>query len=108
MLYENVLMKADIDIATSGDNTLIAAPSNGYIVIDHINFITTSAVTIQLKQGTTEYGGAYPFDAKQTFTIENSIQNPQGVITLLPGEAFVMNLGAAVQVSGFIRYRIIV
>lgn len=107
MLYENQLLKADINIATSGDNTVIAAPSAGYIAIDHINFVTTSAVNIQLKQGSTNYGGAYPFDTKQTFTIENAIQNPQGIITLLPGEAFVMNLSASVQVSGFIRYRII-
>jgi len=106
-MYENHLRKEDINIATSGDNTIIAAPSAGYIVIDHINFITTSAVIIQMKQGTTNYGGAYPFDAKQTFTIENAMMNPQGVITLLPGEAFVMNLASSVQVSGFVRYRVI-
>lgn len=50
MLYENNLRKADIDISSAGDNTIIAAPSAGYIVIDHINFIPTSAVTVQMKQ----------------------------------------------------------
>jgi hypothetical protein len=108
MFYENALKKADINIATSGDNTIIAAPSAGYIAIDHINFIPTSAVTVQMKQGTTAYGGAYSLDEKQAFTIENAIHNSHGVITLLPGEAFVLNLSASVQVSGFIRYRIVI
>jgi len=106
-MYENNLLKADIDIASAGDNTIIAAPSAGYIVIDHINFVPTSAVTIQLKQGTDAYGGAYPLDSKQAFTIENAIQSPQGIITLKPAEAFVINLSDAVQVSGFVRYRVI-
>lgn len=107
-MYENNLLKADISIAASGDNTIIAAPSAGYIAIDHINFVPTSAVTVQLKQGTTNYGGAYPLDTKQAFTIENAILNDKGIITLKPGEAFVINLGAAVQVSGFVRYRIVI
>lgn len=103
----NKLMRADIDFATSGDHTVIAAPSTGYIAIEHINFITTSAVIVQMKAGVRNYGGPYPFDAKQTFTIENAIQNEDGIITLLPGEAFVMNSGGAVQISGFCRYRVI-
>lgn len=108
MLYENNLLKADISTASAGDNTIIAAPTYGYIVIDHINFIPTSAVTVQLKNGTTSYGGAYPLADKQAFTLENAIHNPQGIITCLPGEAFKLNLSAAVQVSGFVRYRVII
>lgn len=104
----NKLMKADIDFATSGDHTVITAPTNGYIAIEHINFITTSAVIVQMKAGVRNYGGAYPFDAKQTFTIENAIHNEDGIITLLPGEAFIINSGGAVQISGFVRYRNII
>ena len=107
MLYAENLKKADIDISTSGDNTIISAPSSGYIAIDHINFIPTSDVTVQLKDGTVSYGGAYPLSAKQAFTIENAIQNEHGVITIRPGQAFIINLDGAVQVSGFVRYRII-
>jgi urease alpha subunit len=107
-MYENDLLKADINISTSGDNTIIAAPTYGYIAIDHINFVPTSAVTVQLKSGTTNYGGAYPLDTKQAFTIENATHNPKGVITCGSAEAFKINLGSAVQVSGFVRYRIVV
>ena len=86
---------------------LIAAPTEGYIAIDHINFMPTSAVTIQLKSGSTAYGGAYPLDTKQAFTIENVTNSTKGVITCGAGEAFTINLGAAIQVGGFVRYRIV-
>lgn len=107
MEFSENLRKADINISSSGDNTIIAAPSSGYIVIDHINFIATSAVALQFKDGTTNYGGAYPLDTKQAVALENSMHNEKGVITLSPKTAFIINLGAAVQVSGFVRYRII-
>lgn len=107
MEFSENLKKADIDFATSGDNTIISAPSQGYIAIDHINFLPTSAVTIQLKDGSTAYGGAYPLDAKQAFTLENAIKSEKGVITLTSKTAFVINSSSAVQVSGFVRYRVI-
>lgn len=106
-LYTGNLRKADISISTSGDNTVISAPSTGYIVIDFIAVLPTSAVTIQLKDGTTAYGGPLPLEAKQPFTFENTVHSDQGIITLSPGNAFVINLGGAVQVGGFIRYRVI-
>ena len=106
MIVEN-LKKADINISSSGSNTIIAAPATGFIVIDHINFIPTSAVAVQLKDGSTSYGGAYPLDAKQAFVLENNILHQKGIITCSPGNAFVINLGSAVQVGGFVRYRII-
>jgi hypothetical protein len=107
MEFSENLKKADINIASSGDNTIITAPTSGYIVIDHINFIPTTAVSVQLKDGSTVYGGAYPLDAKQAFVLENAMGSDKGVITLTPKTAFVINLSGATQVSGFIRYRII-
>jgi len=106
-IFAENLRKADINIASSGDNTIIAAPSQGYIAIDHINLLATSAVAIQFKDGTTNYGGAYAFDTKQAMALDNSTGDQHGVITCLPGNAFVINLGAAIQVSGFIRFRIV-
>lgn len=102
------LRKADINEATSGDRTIIAAPSSGYIVIDHINFVVASAVDIQLKDGSTNYGGLYGLAANQSVVLENTMQNHKGVITLTPVTAFVMNLSANVQTSGFVRYRVVV
>ena len=53
-MYENDLLTAVINISSSGDNTIIAAPTEGYIAIDHINFIPTTAVTITLNDGNNE------------------------------------------------------
>ena len=100
--------KADINTSTSGDNTLIAAPGVGkYLAIDFITMIPTTDVTVQLKTGTTNYGGAYPLDAKQPLTFENAMLSESGVITCGDNEAFVLNLADAVQVGGFVRYRIV-
>lgn len=107
MEYSENLKKADISISSSGDSIIIAAPTDGYIAIDHINFIPTTAVSVQFKDGATSYGGAYPLDAKQAFVLENAMGSDKGVITLTPKTAFVINLSGATQVSGFLRYRII-
>jgi len=107
MEFSENLKMASISISTSGDNTIISAPASGYIAIDHINFIPTTAVNVQMKDGSTAYGGAYPLDAKQAFVLENAMRSEKGVITLTPKTAFVINLSGATQVSGFIRYRII-
>ena len=102
------LNKANVDIATSGNNTIIAAPGAGhYLAIDFIALLPTTAVAVQFKTGSTSYGGAFPLDTKQALTLENSSQNQDGVITCGDNEAFVINLGGNVQTGGFIRYRII-
>lgn len=105
--YNEDLRKADINIATSGDNTIIAAPTTtgNFLVIDFISFLPTTAVTVQLKDGTTNYGGPLPLEAKQAITWENAFCNQKGVITMSPNQAFVMNLGGNVQVGGLCRYR---
>lgn len=107
MIYNENLRKADINISSSGDNTIIAAPSTSgnYLAIDFLSLIPTTAVAVQFKDGSTSYGGPLPLDAKQAVTWENAMCNEHGVITLSPNSAFVINLGTAVQVGGLIRYR---
>ena len=106
-LYNENLRKADINISTSGDNTIIAAPATAgnYLAIDFISFMPTTAVGVQLKAGSTAYGGPLPLDAKQPLTWENAIGNEHGIITMPANTAFVINLDGAVQVGGVIRYR---
>lgn len=108
MNYGEQLLKADINISTAGDNTVITSPADGrYIAIDFISFFPTTPVTVQMKDGVTAYGGPLPLDAKQTITWENAMKNEHGVLTLGINNDFVMNLSAGVQVSGIIRYRLI-
>jgi len=104
-MYENNLESAAIAISASGNNTVITAPDGGYIAIDHIDFIPTSAVTVTIKDGNNEY--VYPLEVKQAFTIENAMLNPKGVITCKDSTAFIISLSAAVTVGGMIRYRIV-
>lgn len=100
--------KADINISSSGDNTIVSDPGDGVrIAIDFITLLPTSAVTVQLKDGSTSYGGPLPLDAKQPFTFENTIHDPEGIIHCSDSEAFVINLGGAVQCGGFVIYRLI-
>jgi len=101
------LRTAIIDDNTSGDNEIIAAPTDGYIAIDHINIVPTGAVSLKFISGSTDKSGTYPLDAKQPITLENATQHQDGVITCGRNEAFKINLGGAVQISGFVRYRVI-
>ena len=122
------LRKQDINISTTGDNIVITlsqgempttwdAPG-AFIAIDHINLIPNGSVTMQLKDGATtdanngtvpqtNYGGAYSLSQYQGFVLENVVEYEKGIITLKPNHSFVINLSAPVQVSGFIRYRIV-
>lgn len=108
MNYIEDLLKADINVATSGDQTIIAAPSgSSYIAIDFIMLVNTTAQNLQMKDGTTAYGGALAIGSLGTLVLENSMRNEHGVITLSPGNAFKLNLQNSTQVSGFVRYRIV-
>jgi hypothetical protein len=108
MINEKVY-KADINISTTGDNTIIAAPTgtSEFIVVDSINFVPNSAVTVQLKDGSTNYGGAYSLTANQGFTLDKPSGIDAGIITCSANNAFVINLSADVQVSGFALYHIV-
>lgn len=107
-MYAEDLRNAPISVSTSGDNTIIAAPADGYIAIDHINFIPTTAVAFKFKSGVSDdLSGTYPLDAKQTVTLENTTKHVKGIITCGKGKAFVINLGGAVAINGFVRYRVV-
>lgn len=106
-MWSDKVYKADIDFAAAGDNTIITAPSAGRIAIDFILVFPAEATTIQIKDGSTDYGGEYALDAKQPFVIENTSNSLSGVISLTEKTAFIINSTDAVQVSGFVRYRVL-
>lgn len=109
MSWSDRLYKSDISFSGTGDNTIISAPGAGKrIAIDHVNFLLgNTASDIQLKDGSTNYGGAYPMGARGSMALDNVMKNYDGLITLSANAAFVINSGTAVQVSGFVRYRIL-
>jgi len=104
--HENQLQKA-ITISSSGNNTIISAPTTGTIAIDQIDFIPDSAVGLKFISGTTDLSGVYSLAQQQGFVKENAMNSDKGCIFCGNKEAFIINLDAAVQVSGMITYRII-
>lgn len=96
-----------IDFNSSGDNTLIAAPSAGRIVVDHIHFIPQAATVLKLIHGSTDFEGAENFDPQQAKTIENLTGNYEGIYTCGYKEALILNSSQAVEVQGYVKYRII-
>jgi len=106
-LYAEDLRTAIISASSSGDNQIIAAPTDGYIAIDHINIVPTSSVGLTFKSGSTALSGVYPLEAKQPITLENAMHNTKGVITIAKNTAFNINLDTGILISGFVRYRVV-
>lgn len=108
MPYSDRQESVAISFSASGDNTIIAAPSAGRLAIDFVSFMPTAASNITLIKGSTNITGAYPLDAKQTLTYENTIQNREGILgKFVNGQAFKINSSVATQISGYVLYRVI-
>jgi len=92
-----------IDIASIASHTIIAAVSGKKINITSLLFTTGGDVNITLKDGTTALTGAMDF---------GGTSEPRGIVAnfgdnameLTPGNAFVITLSAAIQVSGLVCY----
>ena len=108
MNYIENLKTSVINTASAGDNIIVAAPTDGgYIAVDFVSLLPTTANAITFKSGSTVKSGPLPLADKQALTWENAFLNEHGVITCAPNEAFVINLGSASQVGGMCRYRIV-
>lgn len=101
------MLKANIDISTATTTEVIAAVAGKTIVIDHVNFLAGGTTNVTLKDGSTAYGGAYPLTTQTGVVLDNVMKNYNGVITLTKGSAFNITTSGAVQVSGFVRYRLL-
>lgn len=102
---------ASIDTATSGDNTVVAAVPGRKIRLINYTVIAAGAVSIRWKSGaSTNLSGAMSLPQNGGAAPSGSGQSPGGFIGLLEtanGEALVLNLGGAVQVSGHLTYQVI-
>ena len=97
-----------VNTSTSGDNELIAAPGAGsFLAIDFLMIHPNGGgQTLIAKSGSTERF-RFVLDDNQPFTLENAIHDPEGIVTCADNAAFNLNLSAATQVTGYIKYRII-
>lgn len=99
---------AVINISTSGDNTIIAAPGAGKrIYIDHLNLLSAGTSTVTLKNGAaTALSGAYAMTTGAGLALDNAPVLEHGILECSDNIAFIINLGSAVSMQGFVRYRI--
>lgn len=106
-MWSDKLYKADINQSASGDTTVITGVAGKRIAVDFLIFRVEGTTTTQLKDGSTAYGGPHSWANAEGMTIENTIRNHDGVITLSAGQSLVLNSSAAVQISGWVRYRML-
>jgi hypothetical protein len=96
------LTNAAISFSSSGDNTVVSGTGGQTIRVHRMVFVVTSAVNVTVKDGaSTSLTGAMPMTAYGGVALDLS-DTPWFVTA--SGNALVINLSAAVQVSGFIQY----
>ncbi len=97
-------LETPINISAAGDNTIIAAPAAGLrIRIVNMFLICSAAVAVTLKSGAaTNLSGAMSFAANSGMGFNGDFNPLQCNLA----QAFVINLGGNVQVSGFVLYYI--
>lgn len=95
---------ASINVATAADQTIVGAVAGQAIQIVGLVLVAAGAVTVTPKDGSTALTGAISLVAGQPFILV-----PERAVipwfTTTAGQAFVLNLGGAVQVSGRVYYR---
>jgi hypothetical protein len=96
-------LEADVNCASSGDNTLIAARSDRKIYIWKLWLVANGSVNVKFRSGTTDLNGfAIPLTSQGsnlTFAFDGE---PYWTTDL--GALFAINLSGAVQVTGRIYY----
>jgi len=105
-------IQAEINTSTSGDNTIIDAPSKGHIEIDKLVIMPTGgANTVKFKlAGAGSSANATPmeqfefaFDDNQAF-VDDIMKN---TLECKEATAFIINLSAATKVTGYVLARVV-
>lgn len=95
---------AKIDIAGSGDNTVIAAATGFRYLIRRLYLRAANTVTIKMRSATTDLSGAMPFVANDELMLDEMYSGQTPWFMTATGEAFNINLGGAVAVTGMVVY----
>lgn len=102
MAYDVTPKIIALNISSSGDNTVIAAPSSGDIKVWQISFTSAGPVNVIFKNGTTAQSGAYVLTANGSSLTWQYTGMPWAFCD--PGNAFVINLSGAVALTGQVFY----
>jgi hypothetical protein len=96
------LVPVAINIASGGDNVIIAGVAGQVIRIFKIFFITAAAVNVTFKDGAGNLlTGAMPFVANMGMVLDF---DTKAWVTTTLGSSFIINLSSGVQISGALQY----
>lgn len=104
MIQKNI----PINVSSSGDTTLIAAPGDGRrIAVSHVHAQAAAAMNVTLKSGSTAITGPMPQAAGGGWVTPPPTHTAQYWYICNNNEALVINLSAAVQLGGILWYDVI-
>lgn len=93
---------APVDTSSAGDTTLVSAVTGRKVRVTSYVLVAAAPVTVEFKSGSTALSGAMPFGANGGASASGHPESP--VLECAAGEALVITLGGAIQVSGHISY----
>lgn len=97
-----------ISASSSGDNTVVSAVTNKKIKVLNYTIIAATDVSVTWKSGaSTSLSGAMPLTNNSGAAPSAGVATPAGLVPLFEtasGEALVLGLSSAVQVSGHLTY----
>lgn len=88
---------APINISSAGDNTILTPATNKALRISAIAFTAPSLVNVTFKQGSTGLSGA--------MSVADFVAEFSRELALAQNQPFVINLGSAVALSGYVCWR---
>jgi hypothetical protein len=97
----NKTNRISVTTASSGDNTLVAAIAGTQVRVVNFSLVAVTANAVQFKSGSTALTGVMSLGATGVLAPG---YDPTGHIITAAGEALILNLGSATQVSGWLTY----
>lgn len=93
-----------INTSTSGDNTIIAAPTVGRNLIHALSIVAAGAVTVTIKLGSRTVA-VFALTTGGAVNLSDIASQQGGAFyECLTGEAFIINLSGAVNITGTVKY----
>jgi hypothetical protein len=93
-----------VNISSSGDNTIVSGSTIGRNLIHALSLVAASAVTVTIKLGSRTVG-TFALSAGGSINLSNLASQEGGAFyECLTGEAFIINLSGAVNVTGTVKY----
>ena len=93
---------APINTATSGDTTLVAAVAGARISVTGFVLVASGAVNVKFKGGAVDLTGAMACISGRSIDAVSRV----ALFEAAAGQPLVLNLSAAVQVSGCLVYQV--